>query len=156
MATRMQQRRGTAAQWISTNSGNGPVLNAGEIGFESDTNKFKIGDGVNHWVDLVYFTDSESALAQINAVIDAAPAALDTLNELAAAINDDPTFFTTIATNLSTHASDTENVHGIANTADLATQDYVTDAIANSTGEYPTLAGDGIELNAVNGQFDVD
>ena len=34
MATRMQQRRGTAAQWISTNSGNGPILNAGEIGWE--------------------------------------------------------------------------------------------------------------------------
>ena len=57
MATRMQQRRGTAAQWISTNSGNGPILNAGEIGYETDTNKFKIGDGTNHWVDLAYFLD---------------------------------------------------------------------------------------------------
>jgi hypothetical protein len=46
MATRMQQRRGTAAQWISTNAGAGPVLNAGEMGWESDTNKFKIGDGL--------------------------------------------------------------------------------------------------------------
>jgi len=58
MATRMQQRRGTAAQWISTNSGNGPILNAGEIGYETDTNKFKIGDGTNHWVDLEYFLDA--------------------------------------------------------------------------------------------------
>ena len=31
----MQQRRGTAAQWISTNSGAGPVLNADEMGWES-------------------------------------------------------------------------------------------------------------------------
>ena len=46
MATRMQQRRGTAAQWISTNSGNGPILAIGEIGYESDTNKFKIGEDV--------------------------------------------------------------------------------------------------------------
>jgi hypothetical protein len=61
MATRMQQRRGTAAQWISTNSGNGPILNAGEIGYETDTNKFKIGDGTNHWVNLDYFIDSNSA-----------------------------------------------------------------------------------------------
>ena len=58
MATRMQQRRGTAAQWISTNGGDGPVLNAGEIGFESDTGKFKIGDGTNHWIDLNYFLDA--------------------------------------------------------------------------------------------------
>jgi hypothetical protein len=62
MATRMQQRRGTAAQWISTNSGNGPILNAGEIGYETDTNKFKIGDGTNHWVSLDYFVDANSTV----------------------------------------------------------------------------------------------
>jgi hypothetical protein len=60
MATRMQQRRGTAAQWISTNAGAGPVLNAGEIGWESDTNRFKIGDGVNNWANLDYFADTNS------------------------------------------------------------------------------------------------
>jgi hypothetical protein len=60
MATRMQQRRGTAAQWVSTNSGNGPILNAGEIGYETDTNKFKIGDGTNHWINLDYFIDASS------------------------------------------------------------------------------------------------
>ena len=60
MATRMQQRRGTAAQWISTNSGNGPILEAGEIGFESDTGKFKIGDGTNHWLQLPYFADVDT------------------------------------------------------------------------------------------------
>jgi hypothetical protein len=63
MATRMQQRRGTAAQWISTNSGNGPILNAGEIGYETDTNKFKIGDGTNHWANLSYFSDVDRTLA---------------------------------------------------------------------------------------------
>lgn len=58
----MQQRRGTAAQWISTNSGNGPILAAGEIGYESDTNKFKIGDGTNHWLSLDYFMDADSTV----------------------------------------------------------------------------------------------
>jgi hypothetical protein len=56
MATRMQQRRGTAQQWTTAD----PILNAGEIGFESDTNKFKVGDGINHWEDLTYFVDQES------------------------------------------------------------------------------------------------
>jgi len=60
MATRMQQRRGTASQWTSTNAGAGPVLNAGEIGWESDTNRFKIGDGVNNWSNLDYFADINS------------------------------------------------------------------------------------------------
>ena len=58
----MQQRRGTAAQWISTNGGAGPVLNAGEMGWESDTNKFKIGDGVNNWTSLDYFSDINSTV----------------------------------------------------------------------------------------------
>ena len=62
MATRMQQRRGTAAQWISSNEGAGPILNAGEIGWESDTNKFKIGDGVNNWSNLDYFADINSTV----------------------------------------------------------------------------------------------
>jgi hypothetical protein len=62
MATRMQQRRGTASQWTSTNAGAGPVLNAGEIGWESDTNKFKIGDGVNNWSSLDYFSDTNSTV----------------------------------------------------------------------------------------------
>jgi hypothetical protein len=124
MATRMQQRKGTAAQWVSTNGGDGPVLNAGEIGFELDTNKFKIGDGVNHWVDLTYFADVDSAIAAVSDLIDGAPALLNTLNELAAAVNDDPAFFTTVATNLSNHQSDTTNIHGIADTSLLATKSF--------------------------------
>ncbi len=59
MATRMQQRRGTAAQWTGAN----PVLNAGEMGWESDTNKFKMGDGTNHWADLDYFIDANSTVS---------------------------------------------------------------------------------------------
>ena len=51
MATRMQQRRGTAAQWTAAN----PVLAAGEIGFETDTNKFKMGNGSSAWTALQYF-----------------------------------------------------------------------------------------------------
>ena len=69
MATRMQQRRGTAAQWISSNSGNGPILNAGEIGWESDTNKFKIGDGINYWDDLSYFFDTTDTGGNLDSYI---------------------------------------------------------------------------------------
>jgi len=135
MSTRMQQRRGTATQWLSLNEGQGPILAAGEIGFESDTNKFKIGDGVNHWVDLTYFTDAQSAIDSLSSLVDGAPDLLNTLNELAAAIGDDPAFITTVATNLSNHQSDTTDVHGISNTADLATMSYVTSAIeSNNTG----------------------
>ena len=59
MAIRMQQRRGTATQWTTSN----PVLNAAEIGWESDTNKFKIGDGTNNWSTLTYFVDATDVIA---------------------------------------------------------------------------------------------
>ena len=126
MATRMQQRRGTAAQWISTNQGNGPILAPGEIGFESDNNRFKMGDGINHWVDLPYFSDNEA----LTDLIGTAPALLNTLGELADALGDDPAFFTTVATNLSNHQSDTTNIHGIADTSLLATKAYADAAVA--------------------------
>jgi hypothetical protein len=152
MATRMQQRRGTAAQWISTNNGDGPILNAGEIGFESDTNKFKIGDGVNHWVDLNYFVDG----AELANIVDGAPALLDTLNELAAAIGDDPAFMTTVATNLSNHQSDTTNIHGITDTAELATKTFAAELLTNATKSNITITGDknGLTISAENGVAD--
>lgn len=49
MATRMQQRRGTAADWAAQN----PVLADGEVGFETDTKVLKMGDGVTAWNDLI-------------------------------------------------------------------------------------------------------
>ena len=45
VATQIQFRRDTAANWTSTN----PILGAAEIGYETDTNKFKIGDGASLW-----------------------------------------------------------------------------------------------------------
>ena len=52
----MQQRRGTAAQWLAAAP---VVLAAGEIGFETDTNQFKMGDGTTEWQVLSYFKNLE-------------------------------------------------------------------------------------------------
>jgi hypothetical protein len=113
MATRMQQRRGTATQWTTAD----PILAAGEIGFETDTSQFKIGDGTNHWSDLSYFknledlggtlddyiplTQKEAAngvatldssgyipVSQLGNIIGDAPSILDTLEEIAYALDD--------------------------------------------------------------------
>jgi hypothetical protein len=48
--TKLQVRRGTASTWTSTN----PTLSAGEIGFETDLKRFKIGDGTTAWNSLCY------------------------------------------------------------------------------------------------------
>lgn len=88
---RMQQRRGTAAEWTSAN----PILASGEFGFETDTGKFKIGNGSSNWAALAYFAN---ATVIKNEIIDNAPAALNTLNELAEALDDDANFATTVTT----------------------------------------------------------
>ena len=192
MATRMQQRRGLASQWAEIN----PVLGTGEIGFETDTNKFKIGDGVSVWQDLSYFLDEtaltgsledyvlltdvgqpngvasldvdgqvplsqlgnapdpdlsayattayvDSEIAAIpptdltgyatetyvntavSNLVDAAPAALDTLNELAAALGDDANFATTVTTSL---GNKQDKVAGVSDT-EISYLDGVTSAI---------------------------
>ena len=50
MATRIQHRRGTASEWTTAN----PVLAEGELGLETDTAKWKIGDGATAWTSLGY------------------------------------------------------------------------------------------------------
>ena len=73
--------------------------------------------------------------AQVSAVIDAAPGALDTLNELAAAINDDANFATTITNALATKLAlaggtmtgdITLNANKITSTATPVTDDTLT------------------------------
>lgn len=50
MATRIQLRRDTAANWSSAN----PTLAQGELGLNLDTNQIKIGDGLTAWNSLSY------------------------------------------------------------------------------------------------------
>jgi len=50
MAVQIQFRRGTAFEWHSVN----PKLAEAEMGIETDTNLFKIGDGIHFWDDLDY------------------------------------------------------------------------------------------------------
>ena len=133
MAIRMQQRRGTAAQWTAAN----PTLAAGEIGFETDTNQFKIGNGSSTWSALSYFKnldglDGEGGIVtldsnglipsaklpdqyltdkintRIGEVVGAAPTTLDTLNEIAAAFNNNPNYADSVTAALADKASLTQ------------------------------------------------
>jgi hypothetical protein len=56
MATRIQVRRDTAANWRTSGS---TTLASGEIGFETDTLLFKIGDGSQTWTNLEYAGGTE-------------------------------------------------------------------------------------------------
>lgn len=182
MAVRMQQRRGTAEQWLLAD----PVLAEGEIGLETDTYSFKIGDGVNNWSLLDYFesgaslqstiddyiplTQKGAALgvaeldangfvpssqldidvsgdinAAIAALVDAAPAALDTLNELAASLNDDADFAGTVTTALA-GKSDVGHTHAIDDLSDVTITSAAQNQVIkfNGTAWVNAAAGGGI------------
>lgn len=54
MSRTIQLRRDAAASWTSVN----PVLAQGELAYETDTDKFKIGDGTTAWTSLDYILDT--------------------------------------------------------------------------------------------------
>src|SRR5690554_2567634 len=54
-------RRGTASAWTSAN----PILASGEQGFETDTNKLKIGDGSTVWNSLDYIA-GDATVSSVN------------------------------------------------------------------------------------------
>lgn len=60
--TVIKLRNGTAAQWTSTN----PTLVKGELGIETDTNKFKFGDGIATWTALSYAVATSSGTASVD------------------------------------------------------------------------------------------
>jgi hypothetical protein len=59
---RIQVRRGVAADWTSVN----PILAAGEMGVETDTNKFKFGNGTGAWSTLAYAASDSEAIGEIS------------------------------------------------------------------------------------------
>ena len=111
MPTQVQFRRGTTAQ---NNSFTGA---AGELSINTSNNTIRVHNGsTSGGFELAKVSDITTAVANL---IDAAPGALDTLNELAAAINDEANFATTIVTQLGNKANTasltTANVSEVSN-----------------------------------------
>jgi len=69
--TTMKQVTDTAANWTSNN----PTLANGQMGYESDTGKFKIGNGSQSWTALSYATASGGASVTISATAPSSPTA---------------------------------------------------------------------------------
>jgi hypothetical protein len=65
MAVQIQFRRDIAANWTSVN----PILAEGEFGLETDTSRYKIGNGSSNWNALSYASLPSNAIDV--AVIDA-------------------------------------------------------------------------------------
>lgn len=83
----LQLRNDTSANWASKN----PVLAKAEMGIETDTNKFKFGDGISTWSELGYVTPDE---IEVDAELDAEsvnPIQNKAVNEAVHYTNDTPT-----------------------------------------------------------------
>lgn len=59
---RIQVRRGTSSEWTTAN----PVLAAGEMGVETNTNKFKFGNGTDTWTALSYAAADSASIGEIS------------------------------------------------------------------------------------------
>ena len=198
MATvRLQVRRGTADQWASVN----PILAAGEMGLESDTNFIKFGNGTDHWADLGYANEPLANLENTledyvlvgdvgnaggpagpltvggkipSSQLDITELSQDAVNSaIVAGTGLDKTYDdnantitldidSTVATKtyadgaVSTHSGVTTSVHGISDTAELATKTFAATLLTGATKSNITISGDknGLTISAENGVAD--
>ena len=88
MSYTIQLRGDLAARWTARN----PVLHAREVGYETDTGKAKVGDGVTAWTLLPYWNPAgnTSGVSSVNSltgavVLTAASVGADTAGAASAA-----------------------------------------------------------------------
>jgi hypothetical protein len=131
--TRIQVRRGTAAaganQWTSQ------ILYAGEIGYETDTGRFKIGDGSTAWSSLSY-----AAVLPTSFVAGSGISVSTGTNGSTLTISlSDPTIQLSDITDLSTNARNFLLTPNSTNLSTLVTDETGTGAVLFSNS--PTVSG---------------
>lgn len=134
MSVVIKLRRGTSTEWNSSTI----VLAIGEVGLETNTSRIKIGNGTSLWNALPYSNVTPAELAElaqdaVGQIISVSGGITKNYDDAQNAINlgIDTSIIATEAS-LSLHNSDTTNVHGIADTAQLATKSYADTAASNA------------------------
>ena len=167
MAIRMQQRTGTYDQWNTSN----PVLNGAEIGYESDTNKFKIGDGSTNWNDLPYFLNEDVISTSLDGYI---PESLLGVANGVAQLNSSGKLVSDQIPNVDEITQDAINTALVAGTgldktyddnantitldidSTVATKTFAAELLTNATKSNIAITGDqnGLTITAENGIAD--
>jgi hypothetical protein len=93
----------TLPVWLAADEGR-------DIYVEDEDKKYYGTD--SKWVEYINFDTMQTAISNL---VDSSPATLDTLNELAAALGDDPNFATTVSTNIGTKLAKASNLSDLVN-----------------------------------------
>ena len=147
MAVQIQIRRGTAAAWTSAN----PTLAAGEFAMETDTDKYKFGDGSTAWTSLGYSSLPSTAIS--NTVVDAkgdiiAATAADTVAKLTVGSNGQ---VLTAASGQSTGLQWATMAHTAITVADTTDTSCSVALFESATGDLGPKTDGGITYNAGTG-----
>jgi hypothetical protein len=138
VVTQIQIRRGTAAQWTSAN----PTLAAGEFGYESDTGKFKIGNGSTAWTSLSY--QGAGTVTSITAGTGLSGGTITTSGTIA--------IDSTVATLTGTQTLTNKTATGLIYTQTLLTPSFTTNAYTLVLGDQGDilLASNGSTAGTIN------
>ncbi len=131
MPVQIQLRHDTAANWTSAD----PTLALGELGAETDTGKFKVGDGTTAWTSLAYSVGGNTVIVADEGTPLATAA--DTLDFVGAGV-----------TASGVGATKTITIPGVADILDLATVETTATKVLAPDG-----AG-GVEFRAEAGLAD--
>jgi hypothetical protein len=146
--TRIQVRRGSLSQWNAASGvlGQG-ILYQGELGYETDTGRFKIGDGSTAWATLNYGSvRSVTGVSGIIATTDSTGAVTISLNDPTIQVSD-ITNFASGVNSLIDSAVSTSIVAGSG-------VDIVYNSGNNTlTVSSPLTAGSGISLSHSGGNY---
>jgi hypothetical protein len=132
VATRIQIRRDTAANWTTAN----PILREGEMGLETDTLKIKVGNSVAAWSARPYLNVTPADLAEL---------AQDSVNSaIVAGIGLDKSY------------DDTANTITLDIDSTVATKTFAAELLTNATKTNIAITGDssGLVITAENGVAD--
>jgi peptidoglycan/xylan/chitin deacetylase (PgdA/CDA1 family) len=140
--TRIQLRGGTASQWSNAN----PVLAVREVGVETDTRSFKIGDGATPW-SLLPYALSTVVIAALGADLDSLETSVSALSATVST-KADASVLTSHAANGAGHPLATTVAPGMQSAADKAKLDAL-EAISLSAVPNTPAAPKGRDVSGV-------
>ena len=174
--TRIQVRRGAASTWTSTN----PTLYAGEIGYETDSGRFKIGDGTTAWTSLDYNAVVPTGFLagsglSVNVAADGSTVTyslsdptiqVSDITDFVDGVNDRVADLLTAGSNIQLSYTDSGNdtstlsiaVTGVSLSSHTHTASNITDFNSSVSGLLPVKnvsAGSGVSVSSNNGDFTV-